>query len=56
MRSRSAESAGISPVWISAVSFSSSVAPMPGSSVTVPARTSAATDPGAERTASAPLR
>ena len=48
--------AGIDPVASSAWSFSSSVRPMPGSSVTVPARVIADTERGASRTALAALR
>jgi len=55
-RSRSLTAAGISPVSISARIFSSSVAPMPASSVTRPASASAATEVGASRTTFAALR
>ena len=54
--SRSFSTAGIVPVSSSALIFSSSVLPMPGSEVTVPARVSAATDVDASRTAFAALR
>ena len=43
-RARSFTAAGISPVSIRSVIFCSSVAPIPGSSVTRPSRVSAATD------------
>ena len=51
---RSFSAAGIVPVSSSATSFSSSVLPMPGSDVTVPARVSAATDTVASRAPSPP--
>ena len=47
---------GSSPVSSSASIFSSSVLPIPGSSVTLPSRVMAATDRGASRTAFAALR
>ena len=47
---------GISPVSSSAISFSSIVLPIPGSSVTVPARVISATDAPASRIAFAALR
>ena len=55
-RSRSFTAAGMSPVSSSARIFSSSVAPIPASSVTRPSRVSAATDTGASRIALAALR
>ena len=53
---RSFCAAGMSPVSSSACSFSSSVLPMPGSSVTRPSRVSAITDTDASRTALAAVR
>ena len=53
---RSLTADGMSPVSSSARSFSSSVLPMPGSSVTRPSRASAITDTGASRTALAAVR
>jgi hypothetical protein len=53
---RSFSAAGIVPVSSSATIFSSSVRPIPGSSVTFPSRVSAATDRGASRTVFAALR
>ena len=53
---RSFSTAGIEPVSISATIFSSSVLPIPGSSVTRPSRAIAATEVGASRTALAALR
>ena len=53
---RSFSAAGIVPVSSSATSFSSSVLPIPGSEVTVPARVSAATDTVASRAAFAAER
>ncbi len=53
---RSFSAAGIVPVSRSALSFSSSVLPIPGSSVTRPSRVSAETETGASRTAFAALR
>ena len=55
-RARSLTAAGISPVSIRSAIFCSSVAPMPGISVTRPSRVSAATDRGASRTARAAVR
>ena len=54
--SRSAAACGMSPCSSSATSLVSSVAPIPGSSVTRPARTSAAIEVEASRTAFAALR
>ena len=56
MRARSFWAAGMSPVSSSAFSFSSSVLPMPGSSVTFPWRERPMTDTEASRTALAALR
>ena len=56
MRPRSFSTAGIVPVSSSASIFSSSVRPMPGSSVTLPSRVMAATERGASRTDLAALR
>ncbi len=53
---RSFSAAGIVPVSSSATSFSSSVLPTPGSSVTRPSRTIRATGCEASRTAFAALR
>ena len=53
---RSFSAAGIVPVSSSATSFSSSVLPIPGSEVTVPARVSAATETVASRAAFAAER
>ncbi len=53
---RSFSIAGIVPVSSSAWIFSSSVLPIPGREVTVPARVIAATDDDALRTDRAPLR
>ena len=53
---RSFSAAGIVPVSSSALSFSSSVLPIPGSVVTRPSRVSALTDVDASRTALAALR
>ena len=55
-RARSFSTAGIVPVSSRAWIFSSSVRPMPGSSVTLPSRVIAATDRGASRTDLAALR
>jgi hypothetical protein len=53
---RSFSVAGMDPVSSSETIFSSSVLPMPGSSVTLPSRVSAATERGASRTVFAALR
>ena len=53
---RSLTAAGMSPVSSSAISFSSSVLPMFGSSVTLPSRARAATDTAESRTVRAALR
>jgi hypothetical protein len=53
---RSFSTAGIVPVSRSWPTFSSSVLPMPGSEVTVPARVSAAIERGASRTVFAAVR
>ena len=53
---RSFSAAGMSPVSSSARIFSSSVLPMPGSSVTRPSRASAITDTDDSRTALAAVR
>ncbi len=56
MRARSFSMAGIVPVSSRATVFSSSVRPMPGSSVTLPSRVMVATERGASRTDLAALR
>ena len=53
---RSFSTAGMVPVSRSCRTFSSSVFPIPGSVVTVPARVSAAMDRGASRTVFAAVR
>jgi hypothetical protein len=53
---RSFWAAGMSPVSSNARSFSSSVRPMPGTSVTLPWRVSAITETEESRTAFAALR
>ena len=53
---RSLTALGMSPVSSSALSFSSSVLPMPGTLVTLPSRVSAMIDTDASRTALAAVR